>query len=39
MAGVAALFKNDVHDKDGNKIDLQQKCAGKTVGIYFSAHW
>ena len=39
MAGVAALFGNDVHDKAGNKVDLKTTCAGKVVGIYFSAHW
>ena len=39
MAGVAAIFGNDVHDKSGNKVDLKTKCAGKVVGIYFSAHW
>jgi nucleoredoxin len=39
MAYVAELFGNSVHDKSGNTVDLKTHCAGKTVGIYFSAHW
>jgi hypothetical protein len=39
MSGVEAIFQNNVHDKQGNKVDLKSKCAGKVVGIYFSAHW
>jgi nucleoredoxin len=40
MSGVADLFSSGkVVDKAGNTIDLKTHCAGKTVGIYFSAHW
>ena len=39
MSGVAKLFGEHVHDKAGQKVDLATKCAGKVVGIYFSAHW
>jgi len=39
MSGVAAIFNDNVHDKAGNKVDLKTTCAGKVVGIYFSAHW
>jgi nucleoredoxin len=40
MAGVAQLFgSGSVVDKNGAKVDIQSYCAGKTVGIYFSAHW
>ena len=40
MSGVADLFsKGAVVDKAGNVVDLKTHCAGKTVGIYFSAHW
>ncbi len=39
MAGVNNLFGSDVVDKSGNQVDLSSHCAGKTVAIYFSAHW
>jgi nucleoredoxin len=39
MAFVSELLGEIVHDKDGNKIDLKKSCAGKTVGILFSAQW
>ena len=40
MAGVAKLFEGGiVTDKKENIIDLKSHCAGKIVGIYFSAHW
>lgn len=40
MSGFDALFGDSpVVGKDGNKIDLKSYCAGKIVGIYFSAHW
>lgn len=39
MSGVSNLFGENVYDKDGNKVDLKTKCAGKIVGIYVSAHW
>ncbi len=32
------LFNESVHDKNGSKVDLDS-LTGKTVGIYFSAHW
>jgi hypothetical protein len=34
-----ALMENKVYNKDGKQIDLKSHLAGKTVGIYFSAHW
>ena len=40
MSGVAELFSGgSVVNKSGNVVDLKIHCAGKTVGIYFSAHW
>ena len=40
MSGVAEIFKNgNVLDKNGKPVDLNTHCAGKTVGLYFSAHW
>ena len=39
MAAVAQLFGDHVQDKSGQKVDLKTNCAGKVVGIYFSAHW
>ena len=39
MAAVAALFGENVQNKNGEIQDLNKVCAGKVVGIYFSAHW
>ena len=39
MAGVAPRFIGSVVDKNGAKVDIKSYFAGKTVGIYFSAHW
>ena len=39
MAHVSELIQDGVYDSNGNKIDLKTHCAGKTVGIYYSAHW
>jgi nucleoredoxin len=40
MSQIAEIFPSgSVVDKTGNAIDLKKHCAGKTVGIYFSAHW
>lgn len=33
-----AHFGDDLHDNQGNKVDLA-KLNGKAVGIYYSAHW
>ncbi len=33
-----AHFGDDLHDNQGNKVDLA-KLQGKAVGIYYSAHW
>lgn len=33
-----AHFGDDLHDNQGNKVDLA-KLSGKAVGIYYSAHW
>jgi thiol-disulfide isomerase/thioredoxin len=39
MSGVANLFGENVYDKEGKRVDLKARCAGKIVGIYVSAHW
>lgn len=33
-----AHFGDDLHDNQGNKVDLA-RLNGKAVGIYYSAHW
>ncbi len=35
----ADLFNDSVYNKNGEKVDLKTHLAGKTIGIYFSAHW
>ena len=39
MAAIANLFGDNVMDKEGNKVDLKSKCAGKIVGILIAHHW
>ena len=40
MSELAEIFNGgSVVDKSGNVVDLKTHCAGKIVGIYFSAHW
>lgn len=40
MAAIASIIGgSSVVDKSGNSVDVNTKCAGKIVGIYFSAHW
>ena len=38
MAAAAELF-GTVINHEGEKIDIEKHFAGKTLGIYFSAHW
>jgi len=37
-SGVAALLGDELKSQDGT-VSTAQACAGKTVGLYFSAHW
>ena len=40
MAGIAGIFESgSIVDHSGKEIDIAKHCEGKTVGIYFSAHW
>ena len=39
MSGVAKLLGDKVLNKKGETVDLANHCAGKVVGLYFSAHW
>ncbi len=39
MAGIEALLGEHVLNKSNEKVNVKQHFAGKTVGIYFSAHW
>ncbi|CAF3094057.1 unnamed protein product [Rotaria sp. Silwood2] len=40
MAGVAKLFDGHILDKSNGLVDLNnEKCKGKVIGLYFSAHW
>jgi nucleoredoxin len=40
MAAIVDLFgEGNIHGKNGEKVNVKQHFAGKTVGIYFSAHW
>ena len=39
MSGAAKLFGSKVVNKQGANVDIAGTCAGKIVGIYFSAHW
>ena len=39
MSGVAKLLSDKVLNKNGEPVDLVKNCAGKVVGLYFSAHW
>jgi nucleoredoxin len=39
MAAAAEILGANVFDHNGNKIDIASRCAGKKLGIYFSAHW
>ena len=34
-----AMFGDVLVGRDGTKHDTSTALAGKTVGIYFSAHW
>eukprot|EP00960_Hanusia_phi_P071015 767446-Hanusia_phi.AAC.2 len=33
------LLGDKVVDQEGNETDLKEKVTGKTLGLYFSAHW
>lgn len=40
MAGVAKLFDGNILNKSKDSVDLNDdKFKGKTIGLYFSAHW
>ncbi|CAF1326353.1 unnamed protein product [Rotaria sordida] len=40
MAGVAKLFDGHIINKSKESVDLNdEKYKGKTIGLYFSAHW
>jgi nucleoredoxin len=39
MAFINELIGGQVIDKVGNLVDLKADCAGKTIGLYFSANW
>ncbi|CAF1079174.1 unnamed protein product [Adineta steineri] len=40
MTSLAKFFDGNVHNKINKKIDFSdQKYKGKTIGLYFSAHW
>lgn len=40
MAGVAQLFDGHIKNKSKENVDLKDdKYKGKTIGLYFSAHW
>lgn len=39
MSGAAALLGDNVKNAAGEKVDVASAFAGKTVGLYFSAHW
>ena len=39
MSGIASLVGDNVSNKSGEKVNVAEHCAGKVVGLYFSAHW
>jgi len=40
MTGVAKLFNGHILNKSNEEVDLNdEKYKGKTIGLYFSAHW
>ncbi|CAF2639155.1 unnamed protein product [Rotaria sp. Silwood2] len=40
MAGVAKIFDGHILNKSKELVDLNdEKYKGKTIGLYFSAHW
>ncbi len=40
MAGIAKLFHGHILNKSNEEINLNdEKYKGKTIGLYFSAHW
>lgn len=39
MSGAGKILGANIVNKQGAKVDIAKECAGKVVGLYFSAHW